>query len=61
MWGSDAPWSATFNSYHNLVSWLGVSGIFNEKELEDVMGNNAERIYFKKNNVLTLKNSSEKE
>lgn len=61
MWGSDAPWSATFNSYHNLVSWLGVSGIFNEKELEDVMGNNAERIYFKKNNVLALKNSSEKE
>lgn len=50
-WGSDAPWSATFNSYHNLSSWLEATDIFTEDELEDVMYNNPDRLYFKPQNV----------
>lgn len=51
IWGSDAPWSATFNSYHQLVTWLAHTDIFNPAELADVMANNAERVYFKPANV----------
>lgn len=47
IWGSDAPWSATFNSYHNLVNWLQATDIFTQKELDDVMFNNANEVYFK--------------
>lgn len=51
IWGSDAPWSATFNSYHQLATWLEHTDIFTPAELADVMGNNAERVYFKPDNV----------
>lgn len=51
IWGTDSPWSASFNSYHQLASWLEESGIFTESELEDVMYNNANRVYFKPENV----------
>ncbi|WEV46049.1 amidohydrolase family protein [Bifidobacterium sp. ESL0690] len=50
-WGTDSPWSSTFNSYHNLATWLEATDIFTESELEDVFYNNPERIYFKPQNV----------
>lgn len=54
-WGTDSPWSSTFNSYHNLSTWLEATDIFTPSELEDVMYNNAERIYFKEKNVQAMR------
>ena len=51
IWGTDSPWSATFNSYHQLANWLADTDIFNADELADVMYNNANRVYFKPANV----------
>lgn len=51
IWGTDSPWSATFNSYHQLATWLENTDLFTESELNDVMYNNANRIYFKPQNV----------
>lgn len=47
IWGTDSPWSATFNSYHSLSTWLEKTDIFTPAELEEVMGQNAARVYFK--------------
>lgn len=47
IWGTDSPWSATFNSYAELASWLECVDLFTAEELEDVMYKNAERVYFK--------------
>ncbi|GHV98258.1 amidohydrolase [Lactobacillus nasalidis] len=57
LWGSDGPWSATFNDYGQLYSWLEDSGIFSEKELTDICFANAERIYFKPEHTAALKGS----
>lgn len=57
LWGSDAPWSATFNDYGQLYSWLEDAGIFSEAELADVYYGNAKRIYFKADHVAALKAS----
>lgn len=54
IWGTDSPWSATFNSYHHLSTWLAASNIFTTEELAEVMANNAERVYFKETNVNAL-------
>lgn len=51
IWGTDSPWSSTFNTYHQLATWLENTDIFSQAELEDVMYNNANRIYFKPANV----------
>ncbi|MBS9336070.1 amidohydrolase family protein [Fructobacillus papyrifericola] len=51
IWGTDSPWSATFNSYENLANWLEASQLFNQEELEDVLYNNADRVYFKESAV----------
>ena len=58
-WGTDSPWSSTFNSYHNLATWLEETDIFTESELEDVMYNNANRIYFKPQNVQAMRDSKD--
>lgn len=47
IWGTDSPWSATFNTYEELATWLEHVDIFTPEELEDVLYNNAERVYFK--------------
>ena len=57
LWGSGAPWSATFNDYGQLYSWLEDSGIFSETELADIYYGNSERIYFKADHVAVLKAS----
>lgn len=51
IWGTDSPWPATFNTYHQLATWLEHTYIFTQDELEDVMYNNANRVYFKAPNV----------
>ncbi|HEO1169509.1 TPA: amidohydrolase [Streptococcus agalactiae] len=51
IWGTDSPWSATFNTYEELATWLENVDIFSQEELEDVMYNNAERVYFKEEHV----------
>ncbi len=57
IWGTDSPWSSTFNSYKNLSTWLEATNIFNQSELEDVMYNNAEKVYFKPSAIKAVKNS----
>ncbi|GHN53201.1 hypothetical protein ME802_09740 [Lactobacillus delbrueckii] len=57
LWGSDAPWSAAFNDYGQLYSWLEDAGIFSEAELADVYYGNAKRIYFKADHVAALRAS----
>lgn len=47
IWGTDSPWSATFNAYEELATWLEHVDIFSADELVDVMYGNAERVYFK--------------
>lgn len=59
IWGTDSPWSSTFNSYTNLATWLEKTDIFSQSELEDVLYNNAERVYFKKENVAAMVNSTD--
>lgn len=51
IWGTDSPWSATFNSYHQLATWLEHTDLLTPSELSDVMYYNANRVYFKKSNV----------
>lgn len=51
LWGTDSPWSATFNTYEELSTWLEATGIFTQEELEDVLYNNAERVYFKPEHI----------
>ena len=47
MWGTDAPFAATQDSYEHLTDYLGKSDSFTEKELEDIYYNNADFVYFK--------------
>lgn len=51
IWGTDSPWSATFNSYENLANWLEASELFDGEELADVLYNNADKVYFKQTAV----------
>ncbi|MBA2795128.1 amidohydrolase family protein [Streptococcus porcinus] len=51
IWGTDSPWSATFNIYEELATWLEEVDIFSQEELEDVLYNNAERVYFKRSAI----------
>ncbi|MBM7616645.1 putative TIM-barrel fold metal-dependent hydrolase [Weissella uvarum] len=46
LWGTDSPWSATFNAYADLASWLEKADIMPTSALENVYYQNAERLYF---------------
>jgi len=46
MWGTDAPFAATRNSYSNLADYLEADGVFSQEELRDVYYENAGRVYF---------------
>lgn len=59
LWGSDAPWSATFNAYQTLSTWLDDSGIFTPEELADVMAKNAKQVYFKAAIIAAMKNATD--
>jgi predicted TIM-barrel fold metal-dependent hydrolase len=45
IWGSDAPSTLAFNSYHDLIYMIVESGIFTDDELDDVFYGNARRVY----------------
>ncbi|MBD5068928.1 MAG: amidohydrolase [Lactobacillus sp.] len=57
IWGTDSPWSATFNTYEQLATWLSETEIFTAEELEQVMYENALKVYFKPDHVQALKDS----
>lgn len=57
LWGTDAPWSATFNTYGELATWLEEGDIFTAKELEQVMYGNAEKVYFKESAIKAVRES----
>lgn len=59
IWGTDAPWSATFNTYKELATWLENTDIFTEEELEQVMGGNAAKVYFKDSAVQAIRRSED--
>ncbi|MCS4488000.1 amidohydrolase family protein [Streptococcus sciuri] len=59
IWGTDSPWSATFNTYEELATWLEHVDIFSSEELQDVLYNNAERVYFKPSAVAANRESED--
>ena len=46
MWGTDAPFAATQDSYEHLTDYLEKSNGFTAEELEDIYFNNANLVYF---------------
>lgn len=48
LWGTDAPFAATQDSYLHLSDYLEVSGEFSEDELKDIYYNNSYEVYFQK-------------
>jgi predicted TIM-barrel fold metal-dependent hydrolase len=46
MWGTDAPFAATQDTYEHLTDYLEKSNVFTQKELEDIYYNNAQLVYF---------------
>ena len=59
IWGTDSPWSATFNSYANLADWLKESKLFSEAELQEILYQNAIKVYFKESAVKAMKESTD--
>ena len=45
MWGTDAPFAATQDTYEHLTDYLEKSNVFTAKELEDIYYNNAQLVY----------------
>jgi hypothetical protein len=48
LWGTDAPFAATQDSYTHLTDYLEKNDVFTKEELEDVYYNNSKEIYFTK-------------
>ena len=46
MWGTDAPFAATQDTYEHLTDYLELSGGFSAEELADIYYNNAFEVYF---------------
>ncbi|MDO4960844.1 MAG: amidohydrolase family protein [Eubacteriales bacterium] len=46
LWGTDAPFAATQDSYTHLADYLEHNDIFTDSELEDVYYNNSKEVYF---------------
>lgn len=46
LWGTDAPYAATQDTYGHLADYLEHDHTFTEKELEDIYYHNANRVYF---------------
>lgn len=59
IWGTDSPWSSTFNTYEQLATWLEQTDIFTSEELNDVMYANAQAVYFKPENVAAMLNADD--
>lgn len=48
LWGTDAPFAATQDTYEHLADYLEKIDTFTREELEDIYYNNAEYVYFSK-------------
>ena len=46
LWGTDAPFAATQDSYEHLCDYLEKSDVFTEDELEEVYYKNSLKVYF---------------
>jgi len=46
MWGTDAPFAATQDTYEHLTDYLARTDAFTEEEKADIFYNNARRVYF---------------
>lgn len=46
MWGSDAPYAATRDSYAQLADYLEEGTLFTQEELSDIYYNTAKQVYF---------------
>lgn len=46
LWGTDAPFAATQDTYEHLSDYLCRSNVFTDTELEDIYYNNAQSVYF---------------
>ena len=46
MFGTDIPCNLVHDSYSNLKDYVINSGVFSNRELEDVFYNTAEKVYF---------------
>ena len=46
MWGTDAPFAATQDTYEHLADYLTETDSFTDSELEDIYYNNAYEVYF---------------
>ena len=46
MWGTDAPFAATQDTYEHLADYLEKTDVFTEEELADIYYNNAKEVYF---------------
>ncbi len=46
LWGTDAPFAATLDTYEHLTDYLVKQEIFSEEEIEDFYYNNAYKVYF---------------
>lgn len=47
LWGTDAPFAATQDTYEHLTDYLAQSDLFTEEELQNIYYNNAYEVYFK--------------
>ena len=46
LWGTDAPFAATQDSYEHLADYLEKIDVFSNDELADIYYNNAQKVYF---------------
>ena len=46
LWGTDAPFAATRDSYGKLTDYVEQGGVFTEKELRSLYYENAQQVYF---------------
>ena len=46
MWGTDAPFAATQDTYEHLADYLLQTDRFTQAELENIYYNNAQKVYF---------------
>ncbi|MBQ7535182.1 MAG: amidohydrolase [Stomatobaculum sp.] len=46
MWGTDAPYAATQDTYEHLTDYLLKTDKFTQEELENIYYNNAKKVYF---------------
>lgn len=47
LWGTDAPFAATRDSYERLTNYLTEGNAFSKEELQKIYYDNAEQVYFK--------------